>query len=63
MVPAPSARNTLLFTAAAAPEQSLDFSGYTFWPGKPEQFNGNYANAEMVKALITSVEYRRRFGQ
>ena len=46
-----------------APEQNLDFSGYSFWLGKLDQFNGNYVNAEMVKAFITSLEYRRRFGQ
>jgi hypothetical protein len=46
-----------------APEQNLDFSGYNFWLGKLDQFNGNYVNAEMVKAFITSLEYRRRFGQ
>jgi len=26
------------------------------------QFNGNYIDAEMVKAFITSIEYRQRFG-
>jgi hypothetical protein len=45
-----------------APELSLDFSGYNFWLAKLEQFNGNFVNAEMVKAFITSLEYRRRFG-
>ncbi len=39
-----------------------DFSGYNFWLGKLNQFNGNFVNAEMVKAFITSIEYRRRFG-
>jgi len=39
-----------------------DFSGYNFWLNKLNQFNGNYANAEMVKAFIVSVEYRQRFG-
>ncbi len=38
-----------------------DFSGYNFWLGKLNQFNGNFVNAEMVKAFITSIEYRRRF--
>jgi len=40
-----------------------DFSGYDFWLNKLNQFNGNYADAEMVKAFITSFEYRQRFGQ
>jgi hypothetical protein len=39
-----------------------DFSGYNFWLQKLEQFGGNYAQAEMVKAFISSDEYRARFG-
>jgi hypothetical protein len=39
-----------------------DFSGYDFWLTKLNQFNGNFINAEMVKAFITSLEYRQRFG-
>jgi uncharacterized repeat protein (TIGR01451 family) len=39
-----------------------DYSGYDFWLAKLNQFNGNYINAEMVKAFITSIEYRKRFG-
>jgi hypothetical protein len=39
-----------------------DFVGYNFWLGKLEEFNGNYIAAEMVKAFITSIEYRQRFG-
>jgi hypothetical protein len=45
-----------------APEPGLDFAGYNFWLGKLNQFNGNYINAEMVKAFITSSEYQQRFG-
>jgi len=45
-----------------APEPNLDFGGYNFWLGKLNQFNGNYINAEMVKAFISSTEYRQRFG-
>jgi hypothetical protein len=40
-----------------------DFSGYNFWLAKLNQFSGNYIDAEMVKAFITSIEYRQRFGQ
>ena len=40
-----------------------DFGGYNFWLGKLNQFNGNYIQAEMVKAFISSGEYRQRFGQ
>ncbi|MET0646823.1 MAG: DUF4214 domain-containing protein [Pyrinomonadaceae bacterium] len=46
-----------------APEPNLDFTGYNFWLGKLNEFDGNFVNAEMVKAFITSLEYRRRFGQ
>ncbi len=46
-----------------APEQGLNFDGYNFWLGKLNQFNGNYVEAEMVKAFITSGEYRDRFVQ
>jgi hypothetical protein len=45
-----------------APEASLDFAGYNFWLGKLNQFNGNFVAAEMVKAFISSGEYRQRFG-
>ena len=40
----------------------FDFSGYNFWLSKLNQFNGDFASAEMVKAFISSIEYRRRFG-
>jgi hypothetical protein len=39
-----------------------DFGGYNFWLGKLNQFNGNFVNAEMVKAFIVSGEYKQRFG-
>lgn len=42
--------------------QDTDYSGYDFWLTKLNQFNGNYINAEMVKAFITSIEYKQRFG-
>jgi hypothetical protein len=45
-----------------APELMLDFTGYNFWLGKLNQFNGNFVNAEMVKAFIVSGEYAQRFG-
>jgi hypothetical protein len=45
-----------------APEATLDFTGYDFWLTKLNQFNGNYINAEMVKAFLSSIEYRQRFG-
>jgi hypothetical protein len=40
-----------------------DLSGYHFWLSKLNQFGGNYLDAEMIKAFITSFEYRTRFGQ
>ncbi len=45
-----------------APEPGLNFDGYNFWLNKLDQFNGNFVAAEMVKAFITSGEYRQRFG-
>jgi thermolysin len=39
-----------------------DYTGYDFWLGKLNQFNGNFVNAEMVKAFIVAGEYRQRFG-
>jgi hypothetical protein len=42
--------------------QDTDYSGYDFWLTKLNQFDGNFVNAEMVKAFITSTEYRSRFG-
>ncbi|MGH9875099.1 MAG: Calx-beta domain-containing protein [Pyrinomonadaceae bacterium] len=44
------------------PEMTLDFQGYAFWLNKLNQFNGNFVNAEMVKAFLVSSEYRHRFG-
>jgi hypothetical protein len=44
-----------------APEPGLNFNGYNFWLGKLNQFNGNFVNADMVKAFIVSTEYRQRF--
>ena len=38
-----------------------DYSGYEFWLNKMNQFNGNFVNAEMVKAFIQSIEYGGRF--
>ncbi|MET0625203.1 MAG: PQQ-dependent sugar dehydrogenase [Pyrinomonadaceae bacterium] len=43
----------------AAPD--TDFAGYNFWLGKLDQFGGDFRAAEMVKAFITSNEYRQRF--
>ena len=39
-----------------------DTSGFNFWLGKLNDFNGNFIAAEMVKAFISSAEYRQRFG-
>jgi hypothetical protein len=44
------------------PEAGLDFSGYNFWLNKLNQFNGNFVNADMVQAFITSGEFEQRFG-
>jgi uncharacterized repeat protein (TIGR01451 family) len=47
----------------AAPEAGLNFNGFNFWLNKLNSFNGNFVNADMVKAFITSGEYRGRFGR
>ena len=39
-----------------------DTSGFNFWLNKLNSFNGNFRNAEMVKAFLASFEYRQRFG-
>jgi hypothetical protein len=39
-----------------------DFSGWQFWLDKLNSFNGNFVDAEMVKAFLVSTEYRARFG-
>jgi len=38
-----------------------DYSGYDFWLQKLNQFNGDFQKSEMVKAFISSGEYRKRF--
>jgi hypothetical protein len=42
-----------------APDSNDD--GYQFWLTKLNQFNGNFVQAEMVKAFLLSSEYRNRF--
>jgi hypothetical protein len=39
-----------------------DYTGFDFWLTKLNQFNGNFVQAEMVKAFLISSEYRQRFG-
>jgi len=39
-----------------------NFEGFNFWLTKLNQFNGNFVDAEMVLAFISSDEYRHRFG-
>ena len=38
-----------------------NFNGYNFWLTKLNQFNGNFVDAEMVRAFIVSGEYLNRF--
>jgi hypothetical protein len=40
-----------------------DDAGYAFWLNKLNTAGGNFVNAEMVLAFISSPEYRARFGQ
>ena len=46
-----------------SPEPTLNFAGWKFRLDKLNQFNGDFIKAEMVKAFISSDEYRHRFGQ
>jgi hypothetical protein len=46
----------------AAPEPNLNFDGYNFWVNKLNTFNGDFVQADMVHAFISSIEYRARFG-
>jgi len=39
-----------------------DTSGFNFWLGKLNNFGGNFTQSEMVKAFLSSAEYRQRFG-
>ena len=45
----------------ADPDTNLN--GYNYWLNKLNQFDGNFIKAEMVKAVITAIEHRSRFGQ
>jgi hypothetical protein len=40
-----------------------DQEGYAHWLGKLNEFGGDYQRAEMVKAFLSSNEYRDRFRQ
>jgi len=40
-----------------------NFDGYNFWLTKLNQFNGDFVRAEMVKAFISSSEYRHDLGR
>jgi hypothetical protein len=37
-------------------------AGYQFWLAKLIALNGDFTQAEMVKAFIAASEYRQRFG-
>jgi len=40
-----------------------DASGYQFWLNKLNSFNGDFIQAQMVQAFISSIEYRQRFAR
>jgi hypothetical protein len=46
------------------PDEGRDtnWDGYNFWLSKLNEFGGDFQRAEMVKAFISSTEYRQRFG-
>jgi hypothetical protein len=39
-----------------------DAAGFQFWLNKLNSFGGDFVRAEMVKAFLSSIEYRQRFG-
>jgi hypothetical protein len=41
--------------------QDTDYTGYDFWLQKLNSFGGDFNSAQMVRAFITSIEYRNRF--
>jgi hypothetical protein len=54
--------NGSLIVCAMCDPPDGNFNGYNFWLDKLNQFNGDFLKAEMVKAFLTSSEYRSRFG-
>jgi hypothetical protein len=44
-----------------APDGNMD--GFNFWLAKLDSFNGDYMQAQMIEAFISSQEYRRRFAR
>ena len=42
-------------------KRDADAAGLLFWLNKLNSFGGNFINAEMVKAYLAAIEYRRRF--
>jgi hypothetical protein len=42
-------------------KRDADAAGFNFWLDKLNAFGGNFVNAEMVKAFLSSIEYRERF--
>jgi len=43
--------------------RDADEAGFQYWLDKLNRFEGDFQRAEMVKAFISSIEYRQRFGQ
>jgi uncharacterized protein (TIGR03118 family) len=55
-------RNFVLMEYFAYLRRDPDTAGFNFWLNKLNLFNGNFRDAEMVKAFLSSSEYRQRFG-
>jgi hypothetical protein len=45
------------------PPDDSGLIGFNFWLKKLDDFGGDFAKAQMVKAFIESIEYRGRFGK
>ncbi|HET6889655.1 MAG TPA: hypothetical protein VFH31_01020 [Pyrinomonadaceae bacterium] len=55
-------RNTCAYCLFPNEATDHNMDGYNFWLQKLNHFGGNFVQAEMVKAFISSIEYRSRFG-
>jgi hypothetical protein len=55
-------RSFVLMEYFAYLRRDPDTPGFNFWLNKLNAFNGNFRDAEMVKAFLSSAEYRQRFG-
>jgi hypothetical protein len=56
-------KNQSLAVVSGFSEPSAKLRGFNFWLNKLNSSGGDFRRAEMVKAFLSSTEYRQRFGQ